>query len=128
MPLYGHELDETIDPIAAGLQFACNLPERSFIGDESLRQIVADGPKQVRIGLLPTGKRPAREGCPVLDSAGNPLGRVTSGGPSPTLGIPIAMAYVDIEHARDTEFQLDIRGKTVAATRAEMPFYKRSNT
>jgi len=125
MPLYGHELDESIDPISAGLAFACNLNERSFIGDKALRSIVSVGPKQKRIGLLPDGKRPARQGCPVLDASGEPIGKITSGGPSPTLGIPIAMAYVNAEHAGDSEFQIDIRGKTVLAKPTVMPFYRR---
>lgn len=126
MPLYGHELDETIDPISAGLQFACNLEGRSFIGDEALRNIASSGPARVRIGLLPEGKRPAREGCPILDSEGNQIGQVTSGGPSPTLGHPIAMAYVDPAHAKDATFQIDIRGKSVNAEPVAMPFYRRS--
>jgi aminomethyltransferase len=125
MPLYGHELDETVDPLSAGLRFACTLKDRSFIGDEALRQIAAEGPKQTRIGLLPEGKRPAREGCAVVDADGGQIGRITSGGPSPTLGMPIAMAYVDRDHANDSEYRIDIRGKTVIAKPTEMPFYKR---
>jgi aminomethyltransferase len=126
MPLYGHELDESIDPISAGLSFACNLQGRSFIGDESLRQIAESGPGRVRIGLLVDGKRPARQGCEVLAADGSPIGVVTSGGPSPTLGYPIAMAYVDAGHANDPEYQIDIRGKPVVAKLTKMPFYKRN--
>ncbi len=125
MPLYGHELDETIDPISAGLSFACNLENRSFIGDQALRDISAAGPSRLRIGLLPAGKRPAREGCRVLSAQGEAIGTITSGGPSPTLGHPIAMAYVDVAHANDPGFQIDIRGKTVAAKPTSLPFYKR---
>ena len=125
MPLYGHELDEATDPISAGLAFACNLEGRSFIGDESLRQIAATGPPRTRIGLLPDGKRPAREGCEVLDTEGNSVGVVTSGAPSPTLGRPIAMAYVKSDHAGDAKFQIDIRGKVVSASATSLPFYHR---
>jgi aminomethyltransferase len=128
MPLYGHELDETIDPITAGLTFACNLQDRTFIGDQALRQIAAAGPPLARIGLRLQGKRPAREGCSVLGSDGQAIGRVTSGGPSPTLGYPIAMAYVDSRHAGNADFQIDIRGKTVAAGATPLPFYKRSKS
>ena len=128
MPLYGHELDESTDPISAGLSFACNLEGRSFIGDQSLRQIADQGPRRVRIGLLPDGKRPAREGCSVLSTEGKKIGTVTSGGPSPTLGYPIAMAYVDAAHAEDPEYTIDIRGKTVGAKPTSMPFYKRPKT
>ena len=128
MPLYGHELDESTDPLSAGLGFACNLQERSFIGDQALREIAARGPSRMRVGLLPEGKRPAREGCAVLDREGTRVGVVTSGGPSPTLGRPIAMAYVDAAHAGDSEFQIDIRGRTVNAVSTSMPFYKRPKT
>ncbi|TWU39042.1 Glycine cleavage system T protein [Novipirellula aureliae] len=127
MPLYGHELDETIDPISAGLSFACRLKDRSFIGVEALRQVNADGPKKIRVGLVPEGKRPARDGCGILDTSGNPIGVITSGGPSPTLAHPIAMGYVQTDHANDTNYQIDIRGKVVNATRVDLPFYKRTS-
>lgn len=127
MPLYGHELSETIDPITAGLSFACDFEGRSFVGDEALRDIVAAGPAKKRIGLKPEGKRPAREGCPVLSNSGEEIGVVTSGGPSPTLGYPIAMALVDSSHAESEQFQIDIRGKSVTAMRVGMPFYRRKS-
>lgn len=126
MPLYGHELDEKTNPFAAGLGFAVNLDGRSFIGDEALRQIKQNGPPRVRVGLLPEGKRPAREGCPVLDQDGNTIGQVTSGGPSPTLGVPIAMAMVDAVHAKDPHFQIDIRGRNAPARLTKLPFYRRN--
>ncbi len=125
MPLYGHELCESVDPISAGLAFACQFEGRSFIGDEAIQEIAAKGPKQTRIGLLPEGKRPAREGSDVLNSSGKKIGVVTSGGPSPTLGYPIAMAYIDAEHSQDSSFQIDIRGKVVDAKLTALPFYKR---
>ncbi|QDT02698.1 Glycine cleavage system T protein [Rubripirellula lacrimiformis] len=125
MPLYGHELNETIDPITAGLSFACTLENHSFIGEEAIRKVAADGPAQVRIGLLPEGKRPAREGSDVLTAEGQKIGTVTSGGPSPTLGHPIAMAYVDAQHAALSNYQIDIRGKVVAAKPTALPFYRR---
>lgn len=127
MPLYGHELSETIDPISAGLKFACNLKDRQFVGHDALSAINKEGPAKTRIGLLVEGKRPAREGSGILDNHGKQIGLVTSGGPSPTLGRPIAMGYVDSEHANDSAFQVDIRGKTASATRTELPFYKRSS-
>lgn len=126
MPLYGHELNETIDPLSVGLSFAVNLANRSFIGDEALTRIKSEGSTQTRIGLLPDGKRPAREGCDVLDASGTKIGIVTSGGPSPTLGVPIAMALIDRAHASDQEFQIDIRGRVVAAKPTKLPFYRRS--
>ena len=125
MPLYGHELDEQTNPLEAGLQFACNLDDRSFIGDQALREVALTGPRKIRIGLVPDGKRPAREGCGVLSMGGESIGAITSGGPSPTLGHPIAMAYVDSAFAKEEKFQIDIRGKTVSATKVKLPFYKR---
>ena len=128
MPLYGHELDETIDPLTAGLRFACNLKDRAFIGDAALKEIERAGPAKKRIGLLPEGKRPARQGCEVLGIDGETIGVVTSGGPSPTLGKPIAMALVSANHADDPEFKIDIRGKTVRALPTPLPFYQRPST
>lgn len=126
LPLYAHELSESIDPFTAGMPFAVNLADRSFIGDAALKRIQGEGIDQRRIGLLPTGKRPARQGCDVLDAGGTKIGVVTSGGPSPTLGVPIAMAMVQRDHADDPEFQIDIRGRIVAAKPTKLPFYKRA--
>ncbi|WP_182868934.1 glycine cleavage system aminomethyltransferase GcvT [Rhodopirellula sp. JC639] len=126
MPLYGHELDETVDPISAGLSFACNLDDRKFIGRDAIAAVKSAGPRRVRIGLLPAGRRPAREGCDVLSTAGQVVGTITSGGPSPTLGHPIAMAMVDAEHAAASDFEIDIRGKRAPATRTKLPFYRRA--
>ena len=125
MPLYGHELDETIDPYQAGLGFACNLKDRSFVGAEALPQRKADG-KLKRVGLVLDGKRAARQGAQVLTSAGQQLGLVTSGSFSPTLDKPIALAYVPTEAAQiGSNVLIDIRGSQVNATLVTLPFYKR---
>lgn len=123
MPLYGHELSESIDPLSAGLGFACDLDDHDFIGDAALRRIRDSGPARLRIGLLPEGKRPARDGCPVFSSGGEPIGVVTSGGPSPTLGVPIAMALVDASAAGGSNFRIDVRGKSIDAVSTPLPFY-----
>ncbi len=131
MPLYGHELSEQIDPISAGLRFACTLDGRSFIGDEALRRISEQGPEQVRIGLLPEGKRPVREGCKVLGPNDEPVGWITSGAPSPTLQRPIAMAMVDAALVDRTtgvaqvDLRIDNRGHHQPATSVPLPFYHR---
>lgn len=132
MPLYGHELDEQTDPLSAGLGFACNLDDRSFNGDTTLRAIRDSGPSAVRVGLRPEGRRPAREGCAVFAEGqdpslgGEPIGRVTSGTVSPTLGYPIAMGYVAAAHAEiGTRLAIDIRGKSQPAVVAPLPFYRR---
>ncbi|MEM9367074.1 MAG: glycine cleavage system aminomethyltransferase GcvT [Planctomycetota bacterium] len=131
MPLYGHELTDTVNPLEAGLSFAVNLMNgdgsgRSFIGDEALRSVAKENPQRQRIGLLPEGKRPAREGCDVLNSNGEKVGVVTSGGPSPTLGYPIAMALVDTTSLGEAPMQIDIRGTRVPALPTPLPFYKRT--
>ncbi|MCD0458343.1 glycine cleavage system aminomethyltransferase GcvT [Roseiconus lacunae] len=128
MPLYGHELNESTDPISAGLSFACNLNDRDFLGRDAIAKIKTAGPKRRRVGLLPEGRRPAREGCDVIGADGKVVGTITSGGPSPTLGKPIAMAMVDVEVADQTEFEIDIRGKRSAAVVTKLPFYRRAKT
>ena len=130
MPLYGHELSEHINPIEAGLSFACNLNDRSFIGDNALREVAVTGPSRRRIGLEFDGKRPVREGCTVLDASDNPVGIVTSGAPSPTLGRPIAMALVESRVINTTsgmsteELRIDNRGTTQSARTTPLPFYR----
>jgi aminomethyltransferase len=125
MPLYGHELSETINPIQAGLGFAVNLKDRTFIGSEALARFAADKSQPVRIGLELAGKRVPRQGCPVLHN-GAVVGEVTSGTFSPTLEKPIAMAYVQpTAQAIGTNLQIDIRGTHHPATVVPLPFYSR---
>ncbi|XZE21037.1 glycine cleavage system aminomethyltransferase GcvT [Pirellulaceae bacterium SH449] len=127
MPLYGHELEENIDPYKAGLKFACNLKDRSFIGSEQMAILSKGASEQVRVGLVLTGRRAARQGAEVLDQDGRSIGSVTSGSFSPTLDSPIAMAYVKAENATvGTSVDIDIRGSKVAATISQLPFYKRA--
>lgn len=125
MPLYGHELNEQIDPITAGLGFAVNLKDRSFIGDEAL-QTKLNLPVGVRrVGLKLIGRRAAREGAAVLDADNRAIGSVTSGTFSPTLQTPIAMAYVAADSsAVGTQVTVDIRGSKAEAQIVALPFYK----
>jgi aminomethyltransferase len=126
MPLYGHELNEKITPLDAGLDFAVNLDGHDFPGAAALRRQKVAGVQQVRIGLELAGRRPAREGCSVLRN-GSPIGRITSGTFSPTLDRPIAMAYVDSDQsAIGTAVQIDIRGNLEPATIVKLPFYRRT--
>jgi aminomethyltransferase len=125
MPLYGHELSETINPIQAGLNFAVNLAGRKFIGSEALEQFAADKSQPVRIGLQCDGKRVPRQGCPVLHN-NVVVGEVTSGTYSPTLDRPIAMAYVQpATSAIGTQLTTDIRGTHHPAVVVPLPFYQR---
>ena len=124
MPLYGHELTESIDPISAGLNFAVDLT-KDFVGGEALRKIAADGPKRKLVGLELEGKRIARQGSPVVLD-GQTVGEVTSGTLSPTLQTSIAMAYVDADRATEgSQLTVDLKGTTVPATVVKLPFYKR---
>ncbi len=123
MPLYGHELSDTINPFEAGLHFGVTLAEgRDFIGRDVLAS-AQRSPARRRVGLALEGRRAAREGTPVLRD-GQPVGVVTSGTFSPTLQRPIALALVD--PAADTgPLTLDLRGKALSATTVPLPFYRR---
>jgi aminomethyltransferase len=126
MPLYGHELSETINPIQAELNFAVNLNGRKFIGSEALERFAADKSQAVRIGLQCDGKRVPRQGCPVLLN-NEIVGEVTSGTYSPTLERPIAMAYVQPSaSAIGTQLTTDIRGTQHPAVVVRLPFYQRA--
>jgi aminomethyltransferase len=124
--LYGHELDETIDPIEAGLVWS--IPKRrraegGFPGAARIRAALADGPPRMRVGLRLLGRAPAREGAEIIDVSGAPIGRVTSGGFGPTVGAPIAMGYVATSQAEvGTPVGLVVRGKPLPATVAALPF------
>ena len=125
MPLYGHELSESIDPYQAGLSFAVQLKDRDFIGRDALIAKKSQGSSQVRIGLELAGRRVPREHYPVLRD-GETVGEVTSGTFSPTLQRPIAMAYVDAASATvGAELAVDIRGSHQPAQVVELPFYSR---
>lgn len=128
MPLYGHELSESIDPFQAGLGFAVNLKDRSFIGSETLQAKAAAEQSAVRVGLILNGRRVAREGASLLDNDSRVIGEVTSGTFSPTLQQPIAMAYMAASMARPgSAVDVDIRGSRTAAVITELPFYKRNS-
>jgi aminomethyltransferase len=126
LPLYGHDIDSETTPVMAGLTFAINKRRRAdggFPGFERIRLELEAGPVQKRVGLLVDGRQPVREGALILDGEGNEVGRVTSGGFSPTLQRPIAMGYVASALAEEgTALKLEQRGKLFDATVAPMPF------
>jgi aminomethyltransferase len=80
----------------------------------------------VLVGLVARGRRVPRHGYPIVGSGGTPCGVVTSGAPSPTLGKPIAMGYIDAGHAEDTDLAVDIRGKQEPVDKVALPFYRRT--
>jgi aminomethyltransferase len=126
LPLYGHDLDPETNPVAADLGFALSKRRREAADFAGAAPILADrenGPATRRVGLLVEGRQPVREGAEVVDADGAVIGRVTSGGFAPTVGAPIAMAYVPAALAMPgTAVQLRQRGKIHAATVAAMPF------
>ena len=126
MPLYGHELNEQINPYEAGLGFAVSLEGRTFPGIEVLKRSKANPNLRRRVGLVLSGKRVPREHYDVL-ADGNIVGEVTSGTFSPTFQHPIAMAYVDSNSSEPgSELSVDIRGKQEPAVVVKLPFYKRA--
>jgi aminomethyltransferase len=128
MPLYGHELNESIDPFQAGLHWAVKLEKGEFIGRSALRQRRQDPSLRRRVGLELSGKRIAREGSTVLD-AGKNIGSVTSGTFAPYLQKVLAMAYVDqTKTSPGAACQVEIRGKPESARVVPLPFYRRSPT
>jgi aminomethyltransferase len=125
LPLYGHDLTEQTDPVSAGLGFAISKRRRAeggFPGAERILALLAKGTSAVRVGLALEGRMAAREGAAVF-SGESQVGQVTSGGFSPSLQQPIAMAYVDAALAAPgTSLELDNRGRRLAAKVVAMPF------
>jgi len=125
LPLYGHDLDETVSPTEAGLNFAVSKRRREardFPGADRILSEFAGALARVRAGLLVDGA-PAREGADILDAAGAVVGRVTSGGFAPSLGRAIALGFVAPALARPgTQLQVSVRGRAQPATVAELPF------
>lgn len=125
LPLYGHDLDPTIDPVQGDLTFAINKRRREeggFAGAERILGALAKGAAKKRVGLKIEGKMPAREGAPVFNG-NTQIGVLTSGGFAPSLGLPIAMGYVTRDFAApDTPVEIEVRGKRITATVSHMPF------
>ena len=124
MPLYGHEMDETITPLEAGLDFAVKLGKEEFIGKDAL--VAAGDPKRVRVGLWATGRGIIREEQDVF-IGDEKIGTTTSGTHCPYVKHAIAMALVQADHSEvGTAVEVDVRGRRVAAKIVPLPFYKRS--
>ncbi|MFN9634702.1 MAG: glycine cleavage system aminomethyltransferase GcvT [Erythrobacteraceae bacterium] len=130
LPLYGHDMSPETSPIEAGLIFGINKRRRApseqggggFPGAERIIREINEGTSRKWIGLTIEGRLPAREGAEVFAGA-EKVGTVTSGGFSPTLGAPIAMAYVASNHAATgTALEIEVRGKRLAATVSPTPF------
>jgi aminomethyltransferase len=128
--LYGHDIDETTTPVEAGLAWTIGKrrreaidPEGGFPGAARILAELANPPPRRRVGIRPDGRAPAREGSVIVDSAGNPIGVVTSGGFGPSLNAPIAMGYVARDHAAvGTALSVVVRDVARSARIAALPF------
>ncbi|OLP15588.1 glycine cleavage system protein T [Leptolyngbya sp. 'hensonii'] len=127
MALYGQDIDETTTPLEAGLGWVVHLADKGdFTGRSALERQKQQGMQRRLVCLQMAGRNIARHNYPVLSEGGEPIGIVTSGTLSLSLGYPIAMAYVPTEYAQvGKQLQVEIRGKHYPATVVKRPFYKR---
>ena len=129
MPLYGHEMNLEINPFQAGFGKVVRLDKRGdFVGKAALAKLSQVAPEKVLVGLQGSGKRAARADYEVfVEGSTDSVGVITSGALSPTLGFPIAMAYVLADFAEpDTPISVDIRGTQTAFRVVKLPFFKRA--
>jgi len=126
LPLYGHEISDTINVWEAGLDRFCKMEKPEFIGREALERAKSTGVKRTLVGLEMTERGIARDGYKVRDESGREIGYVTSGSPAPFLKKNIALAYVPVEHSTTgTKVRVEIRGQGVGAVVVPTPFYRR---
>ena len=124
MPLYGHEMDETIDPLETGLGFGVKMGKEAFIGKKGIEAKGALTRK--RVGLKVTGRGIIREHADVY-ADGKKIGQTTSGTHCPYLGHPVAMALLEIAYTEPgTQVEAEVRGRRIAAEVVKLPFYKRA--
>ena len=124
--LYGNDLNETITPIEAGLQWAISKKQTGnlvYKGSEIIKKQLEQGTNKIRVGLRPEGKAPIREGVLLFDADDNEIGFVSSGGFSPSLNIPIAMGYVHTDFSQnETMIFAALRGKKIPVLVSSLPF------
>jgi aminomethyltransferase len=127
LSLYGNEIDDTTNPFEAGLGWTVKLDKGEFLGRAALVELKAKPPLRALVGFELVGRGIARQGYPIVGSAGEALGAVTSGAPSLSLGKNIGLGYVPPTHrAVGSELGIEIRGKRIEAKVVTTPFYKRS--
>ena len=126
LSLYGNDIDETTNPIEAGLGWIVKLDKDDFVGKAALVDVKAAPLPRKMVGFEMVGKGIARHGYPLKDAAGAEVGVCTSGGPSPTLGKNIGLGYLRTDLAEvGTKFQVDCRGRLIEAVVVKTPFYRR---
>lgn len=128
--LYGHDLDTNTTPIEASLIWAISKIRRpdgaragGYPGADIVAKQIADGVSKKRVGILPEGRAPVREGTKLVDADGKECGEITSGGFGPSFGSPMAMGYVDFAYSKlETALFAEVRGKKIPVRVARMPF------
>jgi aminomethyltransferase len=124
--LYGHDIDETTSPNEAGLMWSIakrRREEGGFMGATRVQSEIKNGVKRQRVGIKPDGRAPAREGTVIQSIAGRDIGKITSGGFGPTVNGPVAMGYVEADHAVvGTPLLLMVRDKALPASIVKLPF------
>src|SRR6056297_946495 len=124
--LYGNDIDDTTSPLAAGLGWITKLKSKgAFVGRSIIERQKEEGLEQRLVGFTVQGRRVPRKDYPILDADGAPIGRVTSGSMSPTLGIPIGLGYIEKPHDKvGTDIQIDLGKKQLPAKVVKRPFVK----
>jgi aminomethyltransferase len=124
MPLYGHEMDDTVTPVEAGLGYFVKMDKEDFCGKKAIE--AAGEPKRTRVGLAVRGRGIVREHCDAFSKDGIQIGHTTSGTFCPFINAPIAMALIDTKYsALGTKFDVDVRGRKIEVEVIPLPFYKR---
>lgn len=126
LSLYGNDIDETTNPLEAGLGWVVKLDKPKFLGKEALARVKAAGLSRKLVGFEVTGRGIARGGYPLESADGRVVGRCTSGSPGPTVGKNIGLGYLPADMAAvGTPFVVDCRGRRAEAVVVKTPFYKR---
>jgi aminomethyltransferase len=126
LALYGNDIDETTNPLEAGLGWTVKLDKPDFLGKAALVAVQQAGLSRTLVGFEMVGRGIARHGYPLLDTAGAVAGVCTSGGPSPTLGKSIGLGYLPLAfRTPGSRFLVDCRGKSIEAVVVPTPFYQR---
>tara|TARA_B000000557_G_C20517118_1_gene334713 strand:- start:3 stop:593 length:591 start_codon:yes stop_codon:yes gene_type:complete len=128
--LYGHDLNEKINPVEANLKWAIAKKRKEvggFNGWSKIKNLLTNGSEKIRVGIKPEGKVIARENTKIFSSNGEEIGFVTSGTFGPSVNGPVAMGYVKSKFSEiGTSLQLEVRGKKYGGKVSELPFYKKS--
>ena len=129
LSLYGNDIDETTNPIEAGLGWVVKLAKGDFVGRAALEKVKAAPLPRKMIGFEMVGKGIARHGYPLRDESGAEIGICTSGSPCPTVGKNLGLGYITTSKSEvGTKFLVDCRGKNIEAVVVPTPFYKRPKT